>query len=55
MGDIGVAIRESNAEVAAALDANRDALNRVAALLETGGVAPGTLGRTPNCLACVPR
>ena len=40
VGDIGVAIRESNAEVVAALDANRDALNRVAALLETGAL-PG--------------
>ena len=32
-GDLGTAIRESNVEVAAALNANRDALNRVAALL----------------------
>ena len=49
VGDIGVAIRESNAEVAAALDANRDALNRVAALLETGAPS-GT-----DCAVALPR
>ena len=55
VGDIGVAIRESNAEVAAALDANRDALNRVAALLETGALPGDTRphAQSPSLRAAV--